>query len=116
MRYRLLETIRQYAAQELLQVGRRGRGRARSGTGTPGTTCASPRRRRRRSTGPGQGHWLRRLDAEWENLRAAFSHLAADGRTDDVLRLGVWLQRFAMSRGHAEVLTWLPARGGSGRP
>jgi predicted ATPase/class 3 adenylate cyclase len=106
VRYRMLETIRQYAALELL----------RSCGEDEVVACrdrhadyfmrladeAAPA-----ITGPGQGRWLRRLDLEWENLRSAASHLAAEGRTDDVLQLGVWLQRFAVSRGHYEVLTWL---------
>jgi predicted ATPase/class 3 adenylate cyclase len=106
VRYRLLETIRQYCAQELLRAG--------------GETEVLQARDRHADfylrlaeaaapalTGRGQGEWLRRLDLEWDNLRAAFIHLAAEGRTDDVLRLGVSLQRFAVSRGHIEVITWL---------
>ncbi len=60
-------------------------------------------------TGRRQGHWLRRLDGEWENLRAAFGHLAAGSRTDEVLRLGTALQRFAVSRAQPEVLSYLRA-------
>ncbi len=106
VRYRMLETIRQYAAQELLRSG-----------GEDEVAASRDRHARYYMrlaeeaapalAGPGQAHWLRRLDTEWENLRAAASHLAAGARTDDVLRLGVWLQRFAISRGHCDVLTWL---------
>ncbi len=106
VRYRMLETIRQYAALELLRscgedevVAARDR---HAGYFMRLAEEAAPA-----LAGPGQGHWLRRLDAEWENLCVAASHLAADGRTDDLLRLGVWLQRFAVSRGHCEVLAWL---------
>jgi len=66
--------------------------------------------------GHGQSDWLRRLDPEWENLRAAAAHLADQGRTDDVLQLGVWLQRFAISRGHTDVLTWLHSAVDSAAP
>jgi predicted ATPase len=106
VRYRMLETIRQYAAQELLRS-----------CGEDEVVAARDRHARYfmrvaeeaapALSGPGQGHWLRRLDTEWKNLCAAASHLTAEGRADDVLRLGVWLQRFAVSRGHCEVLTWL---------
>jgi predicted ATPase len=106
VRYRMLETIRQYAAQELLRscgedevVATRDR---HAGYFMRLAEEAAPA-----LAGPGQGHWLRRLDLEWKNLSAAASHLAAEGHADDVLRLGVWLQRFAISRGHYEVLTWL---------
>jgi predicted ATPase/class 3 adenylate cyclase len=106
VRYRLLETIRQYAAQELLRSGGEDEVVAsrdrHAGYFMRLADEAAPA-----LAGPGQGRWLRRLDLEWENLRSAAGHLAAEGRTDDVLRLGVWLQRFAVSRGHCEVLTWL---------
>jgi predicted ATPase/class 3 adenylate cyclase len=106
VRYRMLETIRQYAAQELLRSGGEDEvlaTRDRHVSYLMGLAEeAAPA-----LSGPGQGHWLRRLDTEWENLCAAASHLADENRTDDVLRLGVWLQRFAVSRGHCEVLSWL---------
>jgi predicted ATPase len=106
VRYRLLETIRQYSAQELLRAAGdsevlllRDRHAAYylelAETAEPATL------------GPGQGAWLRRLDTEWENLRAAFAHFQAEERPSDTLRLGVALQRFITSRGHNEVLTFL---------
>ncbi len=55
-------------------------------------------------TGHGQARWLRRLDPEWDNLRAVFTHLDAGRRTVDVLRLGVALERFAITRGLIDVL------------
>ena len=106
VRYRMLETIRQYAAQELLRSGGEGHVVAVR-DGHAGYFLRLAEEAAPALAGPGQGHWLRRLDTEWENLSAAASHLAAEDRTDDVLRLGVWLQRFAISRGHYEVLTWL---------
>ncbi len=106
VRYRMLETIRQYAAQELLRSGGEDEvvaTRDRHAAYFMGLAEeAAPA-----LSGPGQGRWLLRLDTEWENLCAAASHLTAEGRIDDVLRLGVRLQRFAVSRGHSEVLTWL---------
>jgi predicted ATPase/class 3 adenylate cyclase len=106
VRYWMLETIRQYAAQELLRSGGETHVVAVR-DGHAGYFLRLAEEAAPALAGPGQGHWLRRLDTEWENLSAAASHLAAEGRTDDVLRLGVWLQRFAISRGHYEVLTWL---------
>jgi predicted ATPase/class 3 adenylate cyclase len=106
VRYRLLETIRQYCAQELLRAG--GEAEVMQARDRHAdfylrlAEAAAPA-----LTGRGQGESLRRLDLEWDNLRAAFIHLAAEGRTEDVLRLGVSLQRFALSRGHIEVITWL---------
>ena len=106
VRYRLLETIRQYAAQELLRAG--------------GETEVQNVRDRHAAyflaladtarpalTGHGQAAWLRRLDPEWDNLRAVFGHLEAEQRPEEVLRLGVALERFAISRGHADILSAL---------
>jgi predicted ATPase/class 3 adenylate cyclase len=106
VRYRLLETMRQYSAQELLracgdaEVLRIRDRHARyylelAKVGGPATT------------GPAQGQWLRRFDTEWDNLRAAFAHLAAEGCADEIMTLGVSLKRFCLSRGHPEVLDYL---------
>ena len=106
VRYRLLETIRQYSAEELLR--------------TAGDTAVLQLRGRHADyylslanaaapalLGPDQGRWLRRLDPEWDNLRAAFGHFQAEDRTGDVMRLAVALQRFTISRGHNDVLDYL---------
>jgi predicted ATPase/class 3 adenylate cyclase len=106
MRYRLLETIRQYSAQELLRsAGEEEVLRIRDRHAAHYldlAEAAAPALR-----GHGQGEALRRLDLEWDNVRAAFAHLAAEQRATDILRLGVALQRFALSRGHAELLNHL---------
>ena len=106
VRYRLLETVRQYSAQELLRAaGDDGVLQVRerhadyylelARIGAPATT------------GHGQAEWLSRLDTEWDNLRAAFAHLAADERADDICLLADYLRRFSISRGHADVLDYL---------
>ncbi len=103
LRYRLLETIRQYAADQLVQIG---------GEADTARTrqlhaehylqlCleAEPELK-----GPKQGAWLKRLDLEYDNLLATFSTLSADTeRTADVLALGVALIRFVITR-HNSVL------------
>jgi predicted ATPase/class 3 adenylate cyclase len=106
VRYRMLETIRQYAAQELLRTAGDAevlaiRGK-HAGYYLHLATAAEPKLK-----GHDQGQWLLHLDAEWDNLRAAFAHLAADNRDDDVLALAVALTRLAITRGHAEVLSCL---------
>ena len=106
VRYRLLDTIRQYAAQELLRSGGEAEVVAARDRHA-GYFLGLAQEAAPALSGLGQGDWLRRLDPEWENLRAAAAHLADQGRTDDVLRLGVWLQWFAMGKGHTDVLTWL---------
>jgi predicted ATPase/class 3 adenylate cyclase len=106
VRYRLLETIRQYSAQELLHTaGDTEMLRVRDLHADYFLTLAQTARPA--LIGHEQAVWLRRLDPEWDNLRAAFLHLEAASRADDVLRLGVALERFAISRGHADVLAAL---------
>jgi predicted ATPase/class 3 adenylate cyclase len=106
VRYRMLETIRQYGTQELLRTnGEAGVLETRNRHADfylRLVEAAAPA-----LAGSQQGMWLRRLDLEWENLRAVFDHLEAERRTDDVLRLGTGLERFALSRGHAEVIARL---------
>jgi len=108
VRYRLLETIRQYCAQELLRADGDDtvlRVRARHAEYyLELAETAAPE-----LDGPSQAVWLRRLDPDWENLRAAFGFLMDEERAADVLRLGVALERFSLSRGHREVLYWLRA-------
>jgi predicted ATPase/class 3 adenylate cyclase len=103
VRYRLLETIRQYSAQELLRTaGDQEVLRIRDGHARYYLQLAESAQSSLR--GHGQARWLHRLDAEWDNLRAASGHLEAEGRPADVLRLGIALHRFAVSRGHPDVL------------
>jgi predicted ATPase/class 3 adenylate cyclase len=103
VRYRLLETIRQYSAQELLRSAGEAEVlqlrdcHAEYYLGLAQTARPS-------LSGHGQARWLHRLDAEWDNLRAVFAHLRDERRPADVLRLAVALQRFATSRGHPDFL------------
>jgi len=108
VRYRLLETIRQYSVEELLRTDGddavlRVRTRHAAYYLALAETAAPE------LTGPAQAAWLRRLDPEWENLRAAFGYSTDEERWPEVLRLGVALERFTYSRGHIEVLYWLRA-------
>lgn len=98
LRYRLLETIRQYAADQLVQIG----GEAETARTRQLHAehylrlCleAAPE-----LEGPKQGLWLKRLDLEYDNLLATFNTLSADPeRTADVLALGVALLRFVITR------------------
>jgi predicted ATPase/class 3 adenylate cyclase len=106
VRYQLLETIRQYGAQELVRTAGDGEmQRVRDLHADYFLMLAQTARPA--LTGHDQAVWLKRLDPEWDNVRAVFLHLEAGGRVEDVLRLGVALERFAISRGHADVLTAL---------
>ncbi|HEY6275927.1 MAG TPA: adenylate/guanylate cyclase domain-containing protein [Streptosporangiaceae bacterium] len=104
VRYRLLETIRQFAAERLVEAGED------EAAALAAAHCehflgvaesAAPH-----LTGPDQGKWLARLDHDQPNLRRAIEH--AVGRPDGtalVLRFGTGLQRYWWGRSlHAEAL------------
>jgi predicted ATPase/class 3 adenylate cyclase len=101
LRYRLLETIRQFAAEKLAGSGD---DQAAAGAAAHGqyylsvAETAAPH-----LTGPGQGSWLARLDADQANLRRAAQHAASrsDG-TAQVLRFGVALWRYWSARSRGE--------------
>jgi predicted ATPase len=112
-RYRLLETVRQYAAERL-------------GSATTCETVAGPsldqlppsqeaetlQRRhsdyflalaeeaQARWTGPEQTGWLARLELEHDNMRVALSRLRSCGALEEGLRLGMALWNFWWLRGH----------------
>jgi predicted ATPase/DNA-binding SARP family transcriptional activator len=95
-RYRLLETVRQYAAARLEAGG--------SGDGVRGrhaawcvelAEAAAPE-----LSGERQGAWFARLEAEQDNLRVALAFLADSGRWREHLRLAIALTRFWYVRGH----------------
>ncbi|HEY1347290.1 MAG TPA: hypothetical protein VGF54_20070, partial [Streptosporangiaceae bacterium] len=100
LRYRLLETIRQFAAERLAGEG----GEAAA---VAAAHCAHylsvAEKAAPHLTGSGQGSWLARLDTDQANLRRAALHAAgrADG-TAQVLRLGVALRRYWMARSKDE--------------
>ena len=91
VRYRLLETIRQFAIESLLMVD--------------GDVEASDLRRRHAAFylslaeraepsllgGPEQALWFFRLDDEWDNLQAAFATFAHEDEHTELLRLAAAL-------------------------
>ena len=90
LRYRLLETIRLFAAERLVEAG------DEQCAATAAAHCAHylavAEQAAAYLTGPEQGKWLARLDADQANLRRAAGYAA--GRPDGtavVLRLGVAL-------------------------
>jgi hypothetical protein len=93
LRYRLLETIRLFAAERLVEAGD---GEAAAAAAAhcahflAVAEAAAPH-----LTGPQQGSWFDRLEADQANLRRAAEHAAGepDGTTD-VLRFGVALWRY----------------------
>ncbi len=109
LRYRLLDTIRQYAVDHLIEVG---------------GEAEAPEARRLHAeyylhlceeaapelAGLDQVRWLKRLDLEWDNIQAALNTFGSDpGRNDEVLRLGVSLADFVTSRLHRFPIAFLRA-------
>jgi predicted ATPase/DNA-binding CsgD family transcriptional regulator len=98
-RYRLLETVRQYAASRLdardpavaeaVRAAHRDYYLALAETAAP------------QLIGPDQAEWLDRLDAELANLRAAIAFSQAQPDPEPGLRLAAFLQDFWRARGHA---------------
>ncbi|WP_059009174.1 BTAD domain-containing putative transcriptional regulator [Streptomyces specialis] len=82
-RYRLLESVAAYALERLREAGEEGPARDRHAAHyTALAERAAPLLR-----GSGQLAWLRRLDEEAANFRAALDWLAATGAADRALRL-----------------------------
>jgi predicted ATPase/DNA-binding SARP family transcriptional activator len=104
-RYRLLETIRQYAEERL----REAEGNARLLRDRHAAHfLALSERAEPELTGERQGEWMDRLEAEHDNLRAALRHLLATRDATAAARLGGAVWRYWHTRGHlAEGRRWL---------
>jgi predicted ATPase len=101
LRYRLLETIRQFAAERLADTGGEAAAAVAAAHGAHYLSVAE--KAAPHLTGPGQGSWLARLDTEQANLRRAAGHAASSpDATEQVLRFGVALRRYWMARSREE--------------
>lgn len=113
VRYRLLETVRQYAGERLAACGEADAMRRRHAA----YYLAWAEQVEPLLSGPAQGAWLDRLAEEYDNLRAALRWAADHGDADTGLRLGGALWRFWSVRGpYGEGRAWLTlllARAGS---
>jgi predicted ATPase/class 3 adenylate cyclase/DNA-binding CsgD family transcriptional regulator len=108
-RYRLLETVRHYAAERLalragadlrdVRAGHRDHYLALVETAAP------------QLPGPDEARWLDRIEVEFDNIRAALAFSIADpGSAGPGLRLAAGLRSFAYMHGHSgEVITALAA-------
>ncbi len=98
LRYALLETIRQYGRERLLAAGGEAElHRARAAHAQFYLQLAE--RVEPELYGPDQGFWLRRLDLDWDNMRAALAFfLAEPDGAEEVLRIGNALFYFLWTR------------------
>ncbi|MGH3288626.1 MAG: hypothetical protein ACRDPD_28755, partial [Streptosporangiaceae bacterium] len=96
LRYRLLETIRQFAAERLAETGDEpvAAAAAHCQYFLALAEAAAPH-----LSGPGQDRWFARLDADHANLRRATEHAVGDpDGTAQVLRCGVALRGYWLAR------------------
>lgn len=95
-RFRMLETIRDYALERLIEAGESDRFHRRHADG-----CLTLAEQAEPGLiGPRQAAWLDRLEEDHDNLRAALSWFARHGPVDQGLRLGAALRRFWRARGY----------------
>ena len=105
-RFRMLETIREYALEKLAQTGDEATARDQHLVYYVALAeAAEPELR-----GASQGQWLRVLDSENDNLRAALAWAAKQATAEPALRLAGALTRFWTIRQNAdEGHRWLEA-------
>jgi predicted ATPase/DNA-binding SARP family transcriptional activator len=94
LRFRMLETVREYAAEKVSPEERPRLARRHLQYYLALAEQAAPE-----LMGAEQGIWLDRLEVEHDNLRAAL-RAATDSSTDEGLRLAAALGRFWMARGY----------------
>ena len=107
LRYRLLETIRQFAAERLAEAGQDEAAAVAAAHGRHYLSVAEAAAPHLR--GSDQGNWFARLDADHANLQRAVRHAyGVLGGTEQLLRLATALDRYWMARSRsAEALALL---------
>jgi non-specific serine/threonine protein kinase len=105
-RYRMLETVRQYAQDRLRDSGEEKRWRDRH----LDYFLALAEEAEPKLNGTQQRDWLERLEMEHDNLRSALTWSGAGGDAESGMRLASACWRFWLIRGYArEGLAWLSA-------
>jgi predicted ATPase len=103
-RFRMLESIREYASEHLEASGELDELRRRHA----GHYGSLAERARPHLTGPDHAMWLDRLAEDYENLRAAFAWLSGPGSAEAAMRLAAGMVFFWLLRGrYADGLDWL---------
>jgi non-specific serine/threonine protein kinase len=95
-RYRMLETVRQYASEKLGESAEQQAIRDRHA----GFLLGLAEEAETGLAGPEQAAWLERLETEHDNLSAALGWLTVRGEAERGLRLATALLRFWWFRGH----------------
>jgi len=106
VRYRMLEPVRQYAQEKLKEGGEEEAAQRRHAE----YFLAFAEEAEPGLKGAQEGEWLKRLEIEHDNLRAALSWTLEQGKAELALRLGGALGEFWYVRGHyGEGRRWLEA-------
>jgi non-specific serine/threonine protein kinase len=95
-RYRMLDTIREYALERLRESGDEAHARERHAA----WVLDLAERAHAGIDGAEQGVWMARLEADHDNLRAVMQRAAADGDWATCARLGWALVQFWTTRGY----------------
>jgi non-specific serine/threonine protein kinase len=104
-RYRLLETVRQYARDQLIEANEEAQAHERYCTWVERRIIASQAAHDRE-----HASWLDAMEREVDHLRAVLSWLVACGQHERALRLATALQGFWRMRGHlTDGARWLEA-------
>ncbi|MFH8344453.1 ATP-binding protein [Streptomyces sp. NPDC018045] len=106
MRYRLLETVAEYAGERLTDSGERAAVERRHLTAYRELARAGEPELR----GPGQARWLERLETEHDNVRAALRTAVARAEEQEALCLALSMSWFWQVRNHqADARHWAAA-------
>lgn len=97
MRYRMLETLREFALEQLTEMERKQLGDRHASYFLDLAESAADR-----LDGPEQLTWLDRLDADHDNLRSALMWLQETEKVDRSTRMVIALTGFWATRGHVE--------------
>jgi hypothetical protein len=95
-RFRMLDTIREFAAERLTESGERD---AIEGRHTVAYLTLAEDASRRLS-GDDQRRWLGRIERDHDNIRAVLDRATAAGDGDTAIRLGFAMWRYWQKRGH----------------
>jgi predicted ATPase len=102
-RYRLLEALREYAAQRLEEAGESATVKDRHAT----HFCALAEEAEWQRRGPDRSRWLRCLNEEYANLRAGMAWAQSRGNHELCLRYACGLTWFWRRYATTEALDWL---------
>jgi predicted ATPase/class 3 adenylate cyclase len=95
-RFRMLDTIREFASERLADSGERGEiERRHSVTFLDLAETVTPR-----LSGDDQRRWLGRLERDHDNIRAVLDRAVAAGDASTAIRLGFAMWRYWQKRGH----------------